>query len=76
MSEKVPPIGTMQSVDLITEGVLTIQETVNLIEDYLDKRKGQEIFEDNNGASILANLLMNHCTHIDFVLGNSINPAH
>ncbi|MGL4548476.1 hypothetical protein [Eubacterium aggregans] len=19
---------------------------------------------------------MNHCTHIDFVLGNSINPAH
>jgi len=24
----------------------------------------------------LADLLVNHCTHLDLILGNSINPAH
>ena len=76
MSEKVPPVGRMKSIDLITEGVLTIQETVNLIEDYLDKRRGHEVFEEGNAASILADLLVNHCSHLDMILGNSINPAH
>ena len=76
MSERVPPVGRMKSIDLVTEGVLTIQETVNIIEDYIHKRRGHEVFEGNNGASILADLLVNHCTHLDLILGNSINPAH
>lgn len=76
MSETVPPVGRMNSIDLVTEGVLTIQETVNIIEDYIHKRRGHEVFEAGNSASILANLLINHCTHLDLILGNSINPVH
>ena len=76
MSEKVPPLGHMPSIDLVTEGVLTIQETVNLIDDYVNKRQGQEVFSQGNAASILADVLVNHCTHLDLVLGNSLNPAH
>jgi len=76
MSEKVPPIGRMKSVDLVTEGVLTIRETLRLLEDYLHNRCGREIFEERNGASMLANYLINECTNIDIIMGNSINPDH
>lgn len=76
MSEKVPPLGTMPSIDLVTEGVLTIQETVCLIQAYLNKEKGQEVFHEGNAASILADVLVNHCTHLELILGNSLNPAH
>lgn len=76
MSKEVPPVGHMKSIDLITEGVITIQETVRIIKEYLEKRQGNRAFKGQGGAEILADLLVNHCTHVDFVLGNSINPAH
>jgi hypothetical protein len=76
MSEQVPPIGRMKSIDLVTEGVLTIQETVRLIESYLNNEVGSEIFRDKNAAAILANYLINESTNIDIIMGNSINPAH
>ncbi|KNZ42974.1 SpoIIE family protein phosphatase [Acetobacterium bakii] len=76
MSKKVPPIGRMDSIDLVTEGVLTIRETLKLIEDYVHNRSGREIFEQNNGASMLANYLINECNTIDIIMGNSINPDH
>ncbi|MGL4607342.1 MAG: SpoIIE family protein phosphatase [Eubacteriaceae bacterium] len=76
MSERVPPIGKMKSVDLVTEGVLTIRETLRLVESYFLGQCGKEIFEERNGASMLANYLVNECTTIDFLMGNSINPAH
>lgn len=76
VSETLPPIGRMKSIDLVTEGVLTIRETVRLVEDYINNRRGHEIFEAHNGASILANYLFNEATTIDIIMGNSINPAH
>ncbi|MDD2413737.1 MAG: PP2C family protein-serine/threonine phosphatase [Eubacteriaceae bacterium] len=76
MSQEVPPVGSMPSIDLITEGVITIQETVRIIREYIDKREGNKAFKGNNGAEILADTLVNYATHIDFILGNSINPAH
>ncbi|WKY48637.1 SpoIIE family protein phosphatase [Eubacteriaceae bacterium ES3] len=76
MSEKLPPVGRMESIDLVTEGVLTIQETVKLIESYLNNQVSSEIFKEKNAASILANYLINECTNIDVIMGNSINPAH
>lgn len=76
MSRSVPPVGHMKSIDLVTEGVITIQETVRIIREYIEKRQGHKAFKGNGGADILADLLVNHCTHINFVLGNSINPAH
>jgi hypothetical protein len=76
MSRSVPPTGHMKSIDLVTEGVITIQATVRIIREYIEKRQGQKAFEGNGGADVLADLLVNHCTHIDFILGNSMNPAH
>ena len=74
ISERVPPVGYMKSVDLVTEGVLTIRETVRLLNEYRQNHCGHEIFEAHNGASMLADYLINKCTTIDIIMGNSINP--
>lgn len=72
----VPPYAKIDGLDLVTEGVLTINRTVKLINEYLQPGFNKEILLKNNGACILANMLINECTHLDILIGNSINPAH
>jgi hypothetical protein len=76
MTEKVPPIARIKGIDLVTEGVLTLQETLRICDNYIHNRCGREVFEERNGAAMLANLLINEATTIDIIMGNSINPAH
>jgi len=53
-----------------------MQETIRLCDDYINNRCGREVFQLKNGASMLANMLINEATTIDLIMGNSINPAH
>lgn len=39
-------------------------------------RKSLNRFKDKNGASILANKLLNEGTHINFFLGHSLNTVY
>lgn len=73
---EIPPYAVIDGLDLVTEGVLTINKTVGIIEDYLQPGFDSAELSKNNGASILANMLINECTHLDILIGNSINPAH
>lgn len=78
-NETVPPIGYIEGIDLVTEGVLTLTQVVNIIRDYIsDDGQGADIDRLNNrdGAAQLARMLMDDCTHINFYIGRAINPAH
>ena len=68
MAEGVPPIGKLEGVDLITEGILTLTHTVQLLEE-------GKILEENHGAAMLANLLRDS-DYIQFVIGTKVNEAH
>jgi hypothetical protein len=63
-----PPISQMAGVDLITEGILTLTETLNVLE---GKRAG----ESENAATRLAELLRDSDV-IDLLVGTRINQAH
>lgn len=77
MSENIPPIAYMDGVDLVTEGVLTLKHTLDYIKRYsLDNDTIADYLKENNGASKLANMLINGCTHIHFWVGKAVNPAH
>ena len=76
LDNKVPPYAKIEGVDLVTEGVLTINRTVQIIESYLAGGSNELNLKENNGASKLADILINHCTHLDILMGNAINPAH
>lgn len=72
---KIPPIGYIQGVDLVTEGVLTLQGAVELLEKVRDSTDVSFLVAQD-GASMLARLLFEECTHIYFMVGRAINPAH
>lgn len=79
VDKEVPPIAQMDGVDLTTEGVLTLTNTLKRIKFF--KEKGEVLFEKNyrdkqDGASLLAYMLLEDCTHLDIWIGSAVNPAH
>ena len=76
LDPEVPPYAKIKGIDLVTEGVLTLTKTVEIIEQYLSDDFNEAILKKDNGASKLANILINECTHLNMLIGNAINPAH
>ncbi|MBE6022746.1 MAG: serine/threonine-protein phosphatase [Cellulosilyticum sp.] len=72
---RIPPIGHIQGVDLVTEGVLTLQGAVELLEKVRDSTD-VSFLEATDGAALLARMLFEECTHIHMLVGRAINPAH
>lgn len=73
----VPPIGQIDGVDLVTEGMLTVTRALSYLERSLS---GGEIAPDwygrNDGASLLARALMDEATDVNFLVGRAVNPAN
>lgn len=76
MNKDVPPIGYIKGIDLVTEGVLTMSETVSILNKYVNMINQKNLLSENNGAAKLASILINDCTHLTIIMGNAINPAH
>lgn len=75
---EIPPIARIEGIDLVTEGVLTLAKTRELLKKYSAREtKYTELkrLEQKDAASRLANTLLN-ATNITFLLGRAINPAH
>ena len=75
----IPPIATIQGIDLVTEGVLTLSRTVELLQEYLDHETDSFYFkklDEKNGAAMLAKILLEECTTLNLFIGTAINPAH
>ena len=73
----VPPIAELEGVDLVTEGVITMNKVIEYAKDYLGDN---ELYEQWNfkrdGASLISRLLFEEATDINFYVGRAINPAH
>ena len=70
-------IAKIEGVDLVTEGVITMNKVIQYAKDYLGDN---ELYEDWNfkkdGASLISRLLFEEATDINFFVGRAINPAH
>lgn len=73
----VPPIAELEGVDLVTEGVITVNKVVEYANDYI---KNNDFYEEwgysNDGASLISRLLFEEATDINFYVGKAVNPAH
>ena len=73
----VPPIAHIEGVDLVTEGVITMNKVITYAKDYLGEN---ELYEQWNfkkdGASMISRLLFEEATDINFYVGRAVNPAH
>ena len=77
VSKSTPPISEIDGVDLVTEGVITLNELVKIADDYLHENK--DYFDwsyKEDGASLLARALFEEATDVAFYVGCAVNPAH
>ena len=73
----VPPTATLEGVDLVTEGVITINKVLTYARDYLqDNESYSQWAFKKDGASLIARYLFEEATDINFFVGRAINPAH
>ena len=73
----IPPIAEIEGVDLVTEGVITINRVLTYAKDYLaDNEKYTQWSCKRDGASLICRLLFEEATDINFFVGRAVNPAH
>lgn len=69
---RVPPVATIEGVDLVTEGILTLNLCYQLLRSAID---GDEMPRQIDGATLLAKQLWN-AEEVSFLVGRAVNPAH
>lgn len=73
----IPPIAEIEGVDLVTEGVITVNRVVEYAKDYIGENRLYEQWNfHHDGASLISRLLFEEATDINFYVGRAINPAH
>ena len=76
-SADVPPIAEIEGVDLVTEGVITINKVLEYAKDYLkDNESYTHWGYKRDGASLICQLLFEEATDINFFVGRAVNTAH
>ena len=74
---EIPPIAKIGGVDLVTEGVITINKVLSYAKDYLEDNESYSQWGyKRDGASMIARLLFEEATDINFYVGKAVNPAH
>lgn len=73
----VPPTAEIEGIDLVTEGVITVNRVVEYAQDVLGQN---ELYEKwcfgKDGASLICQMLFEEATDINFYVGRAVNPAH
>jgi len=73
----VPPIAEIKGIDLVTEGVVTLSKTFDIMKSITACNPiVPEFSRKKDGASKLAKFILKDCTHIKFLVGMTLNPAH
>lgn len=75
----VPPTASIEGLDLVTEGVITLGKALGILKKYEQDEFDEEFFNEldaQNGASKLAKLIIEECTDLHLFVGKALNPAH
>ncbi len=77
VASDVPPTAEIEGVDLVTEGVITINKVLEYAKDHLRDNAAYEIWGyKKDAASQICRLLFEEATDINFYVGRAVNPAH
>ncbi|MEI3339829.1 MAG: hypothetical protein V8R80_07695 [Eubacterium sp.] len=73
------PTAKIEGIDLVTEGVLTLNKAIELLERYQQDDVSEEFFDElsrENGATRMACYLMEDCTTVNLYIGKAINKEY
>ncbi len=74
---EIPPTATIEGIDLVTEGVITINRVNEYAKDYLANNESYKQWNyKQDGAAMISRMLFEEATDINFYVGRAVNPAH
>lgn len=75
--DDIPAMGSIEGVDIVTEGIITINKVLEYANDYLkDNETYSQWCYKRDGASTISRVLFEEATDINFFVGRAVNPAH
>lgn len=76
-SEEVPAMSEIKGVDLVTEGLLTLEKLNDYYDDFQEDRLyHNRIIRKDDGAAELFRVLFDEATEINFFFGNALNENY
>lgn len=76
-TEEVPAMSEIRGIDLVTEGLLTLQKLAEYYEDFREDRLYySRIIRKKDGAAELFRVLFDQATEIHFFFGNALNENY
>ena len=74
---EIPPTATIEGIDLVTEGVITINRVHEYAKSYLANNESYKQWNyKQDGAALISRMLFEEATDINFYVGKAVNPAH
>ncbi len=74
---EIPPTATIEGIDLVTEGVITINRVNEYAKDYIKNNESYKQWNyKQDGAAMISRMLFEEATDINFYVGRAVNPAH
>jgi serine/threonine protein phosphatase PrpC len=76
-SEEIPAMASIEGVDLVTEGVITLKKVVDICNLFIhDPLILLDLKKRRDGAALLSTLLIEEATDISIYFGTTVNLAH
>ena len=76
-TEEVPAMSQIKGIDLVTEGLLTLQKVIDYYEDFSEDRLYyNRIIKKKDAAAKLFRVLFAEATEINFFFGNALNENY
>lgn len=73
----IPAISEVNGIDLVTEGIITLDRVLTYAEDYIrDNSTFEQWSYKKDGASLLARMIFEDASDINLFVGQAENPAH
>ncbi len=72
----IPPTSKIEGIDLVTEGIITLNHVLKILEMNLMDDVPMELFDElakKNGATQISNMLIDRCTTVNIFVGKAVN---
>lgn len=76
VDEDIPPIGYIEGIDLVTEGVLTLRKSCEILKKLLTTNDDSFLHKKKDAATLLSRILYEDCIHIKMIIGRCINSEN
>lgn len=77
IDKDIPPTSHIEGVDLVTEGVITLNRVLEYTKNYITTNSDYFSWSyKQDGASLISKILLEEATDINFFVGCAVNQAH